>query len=133
MKPARVIFSLLIVLGFFVVFVLKQWKEPQQREIFDRHPSSIIYTENALCRMDCRHITKEQIEEVIQKGVINLNKSNRRDRPCPTFALQGETASGESLRVIFAQCGHEAKVMTCYNLGKDFECHCPGDENKSHN
>lgn len=130
MKPARVIFSLLIVLGFFLVFILKQWKEPSQHELFDRHPASIIYTKHALCRMDCRHISKEEIGEIIDKGVINLNKSNRNGRPCPTYALQGITSSGDDIRVIFAQCATETKVITCYNLKQDFECHCPGDENK---
>jgi hypothetical protein len=32
--------------------------------------------------------------------------------------------------VIFAQCRKETKVVTCYNLQQDFECDCPGDENK---
>ncbi len=130
MKPARVIFSLLIVVAFFAVFIFKRWKEPQQQEIFNRHTAHIYYTHHALCRMDCRHITKEDIDEIRERGVINLNKTNIKDRPCPTFALQGVTDKGESIRVIFAQCSDETKVITCYNLKEDFECHCPGDENK---
>lgn len=131
MKPASVIFSLLVVLGFFLVFILKRWKEPPQHELFDRHPAQLYYTKHALCRMDCRHISKEEITEIMNKGTINLNKSNRTDRPCPTFALQGRTSSGENLRVVFAQCSNETKVVTCYNLEQDFECRCPGDENKT--
>ena len=77
--------------------------------------------------MDCRFISKEDIREIMQKGIINFNKSDRNDKPCPTFALQGETEDGEKLRVIFAQCDDETKVVTCYNLNEDFECHCPGD------
>ena len=80
--------------------------------------------------MDCRHISKEEINEIMQKGIINFNKSNKQDRPCPTFALQGRTDNGESIRVIFAQCPTETKVITCYNLQKDFACFCPGDEKK---
>jgi hypothetical protein len=41
--------------------------------------------------------------------------------------VQGETSDGEKIRVIFAQCREETKVITCYNLREDFECHCPGD------
>ncbi len=77
--------------------------------------------------MDCRHITKEEINEIMQKGIINFYKSNRNGKPCPTYALQGETDEGEKLRVIFAQCSNETKVVTCYNLEEDFECHCSGD------
>ncbi len=127
MKPASVILSLLIVVVFFIVFILKRWKEPPQREAFNRHPASIFYTNHALCRMDCRHISKEEIAEIIDHGSINFNRSNRRGNPCPTFALQGRTASGENIRVIFAQCPVETKVITCYNLEEEAACHCTGD------
>lgn len=131
MKTSRATLSLIIVLLLLVVFIYKRWHEPFQKEAFNRHPIHLYYTKHALCRMDCRHISKEEINEIIEKGIINFGKSNQNDRPCPTFALQGETNSGEKLRVIFAQCSDETKVVTCYNLEQDFECHCPGDENKN--
>lgn len=127
MKTRRATYSLILILLLLVVFIYRRWHEPFPKEAFDRHPSHIYYTNHALCRMDCRHISKEDIAEVMERGIINFNKSNRRDRPCPTFALQGETHDGEKLRVIFAQCSDETKVVTCYNLQEDFECHCPGD------
>ena len=127
MKSGRATYSLIIVLLLLVVFIYRRWHEPFGREAFDRHPSHLYYTRHALCRMDCRHISKEDINEIMEKGIINFNKSNRRDRPCPTFALQGETSDGEKLRVIFAQCGDETRVVACYNLEEDFDCHCPGD------
>ena len=131
MKSRRATYSLIFVLILLFVFIYKRWHEPFPREAFDRHPSHLYYTKHALCRMDCRHISKEEINEIMEKGIINFNKSDRRDRPCPTFALQGETNGGEKLRVVFAQCNDETKVVTCYNLEEDFECHCPGDENKN--
>lgn len=118
---------MIFVLILLFVFIYKRWQEPVRKEAFDRTPSHLYYTKHALCRMDCRHISKEDIKEIMKKGIINFNKSNRRDRPCPTFALQGETNDGEKLRVVFAQCDDETKVVTCYNLEEDFECHCPGD------
>jgi hypothetical protein len=75
--------------------------------------------------MDCRQISKDEIAEIMQKGIINFNKSRRNDSPCPTFALQGRTTTGESLRIIFAQCREETRVVTCYNLEKEFSCNCP--------
>ena len=129
MKRGRATLSLIFVLLLLSVFLYKRWQEPPAREAFDRHPAHMYYTKHALCRMDCRHISREEIAEVMRKGVINFNKSNRNDRPCPTFALQGRTESGEYLRIIFAQCSNETKIITCYNLEEDFECHCPGDPN----
>ena len=127
MKTGPATFSLIIVLLLLAVFIWQRWREPLSREAFDRHPNHLQYTRHAICRMDCRHISKEDIEEIMQKGIINFYKSNRSDKPCPTFALQGETSDGEKLRVIFAQCNSETRVVTCYNLNEDPECHCPGD------
>ena len=80
--------------------------------------------------MECRKIDKNEVVEIMQEGIINFNKTDRRDRPCPTFALQGRTQSGERLRIIFAQCPTETKVVTCINLDDEVDCFCPGDEKK---
>ena len=131
MKPRNVFFTLFLILAILAILISRIRHEPREREAFDRHPAHLTYTHHALCRMDCRQISREDINEIMEKGIINFNKSYSNDRPCPTFALQGFTSSGEDLRVIFAQCGDDTKVVTCYNLKKDFECHCPGDENKN--
>ena len=133
MRSKNVVYSLLVILLMLMLAVVKLRHEPVAKEAFDRKPHSLYYTKHAVCRMDCRHITKEDIMEVMKEGVINLNKSDKRDKPCPTFALQSRTEDGQYLRVIFAQCGEETKVVTCYDLEKDFECHCPGDEFKYKN
>jgi hypothetical protein len=129
MRSKNVTATLIIIL-VIIVYAAMRWYvlESKKREIFDRHPSHLIYTHHALCRMDCRHISREDIDEIMQKGIIFLNKSDLNDKPCPTFALQGYTKEKEDIRVIFAQCNDETKVITCYNLHKDFECHCPGDD-----
>jgi len=125
MKNRNVIISAMLLGIIFFTFIIRRWNEPVAKEPFDRHPKSIIYTKHALCRMSCRHIDRHEINEIIEKGVINFNKTNKSDRPCPTYALQGRTASGENIRVIFAQCDSLTKVITCYNLEEEFECHCP--------
>jgi hypothetical protein len=131
MKNKNATLSIFLVILLLLIFVLKRWKEPVAREAFNRHPSHLLYTKHALCRMGCRHISEEEIKEIMDKGIINFNKSNKGDRPCPTFAMQGHTTSGENIRVIFAQCKGETKVITCYNLSEEFSCNCPGDENKN--
>jgi len=65
-------------------------------------------------------------------GEVNYAKSDLQNQPCATYALQGHTNDGQFLRVIFAQCETKTKVVTCYDLEKDFECHCPGDEKKKY-
>ena len=123
----RASFSLLVILALLVFFVYKRWQEPPQRELFDRTPAQLVYTKHALCRMDCRRISKQDVMEIMDEGIINLGKSDRQDKPCPTFALQGTTTDGEKLRIVFAQCNDVTRVVTCINLEEDFECHCPCD------
>jgi hypothetical protein len=133
MKTKNATVTLILIL-FILVYAALRWHvlEPHKKEVFDRHPVHLIYTHHALCRMGCRHITKDDITYIMHKGIIFLNKTNLHDRPCPTFALQGYTKENEDIRVIFAQCDSITKVVTCYNLHKDFACHCPGDENSSY-
>ncbi len=130
MKRRNVLVPIFLLVLLFFVFLIRRWNEPERKEAFDRRPSSLVFTKHALCRMACRQISKDEIEEIMKKGVINFNKSNRRGRPCPTFALQGRTTSREYIRVIFSQCATETKVITCYNLEEEFSCDCPGDEKK---
>lgn len=129
MKTRNASITLAIIIVLLLLFLLKRWQEPQAREVFNRQPTHLVYTRHAQCRMDCRQIDSTEVREIIEKGIINLNKSNRQARPCPTFALQGRTESGESIRVILAQCDVETRVITCYNLEQEFPCDCPGDEN----
>ncbi|RYY89456.1 MAG: DUF4258 domain-containing protein [Chitinophagaceae bacterium] len=132
MKPRNLIATLFLLLLVFGYFLKKRWHEPAPREALDRHPEKIYYTRHARCRMDCRHISEADIRSILERGVVNLGKSDRRDRPCPTLAVQGETGAGESIRVILAQCPDETRIITCYNLRREYECDCPGDENKKH-
>lgn len=124
MKKSRVFLSLLVLTLVFIAFIIRRWNEPKQREAFDRHPAAVVYGKDALCYMDCRRISREEIAGIIDHGSINFNKSNRRAVPCPIFALQGLTQSGKNIRVIFAQCPAETKVIACYNFGEEPDCRC---------
>ncbi|UCJ07960.1 DUF4258 domain-containing protein [Chitinophaga pendula] len=86
--------------------------------------SLLTYTRHARCRMDCREITKEEIEAILVNGKMNEEKSDLADKPCPTYALEGYAADGQHLRVVFAVCGHETKVVTCIDLERDWSCDC---------
>lgn len=131
MRPRNVVFTLVLVIVVIGFAIMHLRNEPRRKEAFDRTPPHLIYTTHARCRMDCRKISKEDINEIMKKGVILFNRSRMNDRPCPTFALQGFTKSNESVRVIFAQCPENTKVVTCYNLREDFECDCTEYERKN--
>jgi len=96
----------------------------------DRRVSFLEYTQHAKCRMDCRHITQDEVKYILQNGQINYRKSEAQGHPCPTYALEGYSPEKQHLRIVFAQCDYKTKVVTCIDLDTDFECHCPGDDNK---
>lgn len=93
--------------------------------VLDRH-SLLRYTRHALCRMACRHITKEEVTDILEYGKINTEKSNPLDEPCPTYALEGYSDEGQHLRIVFAPCANadSISVVTCIDLDKEWNCSC---------
>lgn len=108
-------------------------QEANRNDGFNRRVASLEYTKHAKCRMDCRHITQDEVEEIMHNGTINYRKSNPDGSPCPTYAIEGNTSKNQHLRIVFAQCDNETKVVTCIDLGKEWQCHCPGDADKYDN
>jgi hypothetical protein len=93
-------------------------------EVINRH-AQLEYTKHAICRMGCRQVTTSEVEEILAVGKINPEKSNPKDHPCPTYALEGYSTEGQHLRIIIAPCDEEhAKVITCIDLDKDWSCNC---------
>lgn len=136
---------ILLAFMFLLVLVLRRCQEKDGAETtrpkttsktqkrnrgFDRTLSYIEYTEHARCRMQCRRISQQDVEEIMRTGKINYSKSEVSASPCPVYAVQGYTHDDEYIRVVFGQCDSKTKVITCYNLEEDFVCNCPGDEKK---
>lgn len=84
----------------------------------------LIFKKHAKCRMDCRHIDESEIREILKDGVVNEQKSNANDMPCPTYAIDGTSHDNQQLRIIFAKCNDEVKVVTCIDLKNDYQCDC---------
>lgn len=82
------------------------------------------YTQHARCRMACRQITAEEVEHVLRNGTVNYKKSDVKDKPCPTYALESRTYDGQEVRIVFAGCPGTTKVITCIDLGEEHPCDC---------
>jgi hypothetical protein len=100
---------------------------------FDRRVSYLQYSNHAKCRMECRHITEQEVEEAMQEGKINYKKSDIRNSRCPRYALEELTKDDQHIRVVFAQCNNYTEVVTVIDLGTEWTCDCPGDDNKYKN
>ncbi len=84
----------------------------------------LVYTKHAKCRMDCRYISKSEVEDILRNGKVNWRKSDSNDSPCPSYALEGRTKDGQQVRVVFADCNNATKVVTAIDLGRSYDCVC---------
>lgn len=100
---------------------------------FDRRTSYLKYSNHATCRMECRKISKAEVEEIMKDGKINYNKSDLKNTRCPRYAVEGRTKDDQRVRIVYAQCNESTTVVTVIDLETDFECHCPGDDDKYKN
>jgi hypothetical protein len=93
-------------------------------EPITRDVSQLVYTKHARCRMDCRNISKEEVEEILVEGKINHAKSDPRSRPDPKYAFEGITDDDQRVRIIFANSKRGIVVVTCIDLEKEWSCDC---------
>lgn len=100
---------------------------------FDRRTSYLEYSNHAKCRMQCRKISRAEVEEIMRDGKINYNKSDLQNARCPRYAVEGVTQDDQRVRIVYAQCNEKTTVVTVIDLETDFECSCPGDDDKYKN
>ncbi|MFY7898997.1 MAG: DUF4258 domain-containing protein [Chitinophagaceae bacterium] len=91
----------------------------------NRNPSIINYSKHARCRMACRKISEDEVMDILQNGKINYKKSDLKAAVCKKrYAVEGISKDQQLLRIIFAPCQTEITVITCIDLGTDWECDC---------
>jgi hypothetical protein len=83
--------------------------------------------------MQCRKISQAEVEEIMQEGTINYKKSDLQNARCPRYALEGVTKDNQKVRIVFAQCDNLTEVVTVIDLGTEWSCDCPGDDDKYKN
>lgn len=91
-----------------------------------RNPALINYSKHARCRMDCRHISEQEVKQILLEGKINYAKSDlkEKDECKKKYAVEGYTKDNQHVRMIFAPCSDEVTVVTVIDLGKEWVCDC---------
>jgi hypothetical protein len=88
----------------------------------------LIYTAHAKCRMECRNISEDEVEFVLNTGIVNEEKSKEQNAEapghCPTYALEANTKDGQHVRVVFAACEKTTRVITAIDIDVEHVCHC---------
>jgi hypothetical protein len=91
---------------------------------FDRSASNLFFTKHAKCRMRCRHISQQEVKDILARGTINYNKSDLNDPRGPSYALEGRTNDGQKVRIIFAPKKQHMTVVTVIDLEREYVCNC---------
>lgn len=90
----------------------------------DRDPSRLSYSKHARCRMECRKIDKDEVEEILTNGTINFAKSDTGSSGDPRYALEGITSDNQRVRIVVAAAEHATVLVTCIDLDRDWPCRC---------
>ncbi|ULQ53806.1 DUF4258 domain-containing protein [Flavihumibacter fluvii] len=114
------------ILVLLLVLVLqKNNRQSSDNKYFNRDIHNLAFSRHARCRMNCRQVSEADVLDILKNGTINPQKTRLDDQPCPSFALEGYSSlDKQHLRIIFAQCEDQTKVVTCIDLDKEFYCNC---------
>lgn len=124
MKARNVIVSLVFVLALLAFVCMKIRNEPQRKLDFNRNFSKVVYSEFALCLMDCQQITANDITHILKNGEVLSRSLDLQKQPCPFYALRGKTQKGVSIEVFVTQCGRATKISRCYKNSDPSTCNC---------
>lgn len=80
------------------------------------------YTRHGRCRMTCRHISEAEVRALDEGHVVP--ERTRSDGQCTSYAVEGQTADAQDVRIVYADCARETRVVTTIDLGRDWPCHC---------
>ena len=112
-----------------IIIALWLWKQNNSLKSFSnndsfRNTSHLILTKHAKCRMDCRHITEDEIKEIIHDGKVNEAKSGPGSKGDETYALEGYSNEQQHLRIVVAPESDGLVVITCIDLDNEWQCNC---------
>lgn len=125
MKRKTNLFFLIIILIVFLIIKGFSWfRNGNSGDESFRNSTHLILTKHIKCRMDCRHITEDEIKEIIKNGEINYNKSGTGSKGDSTFALEGFSHENQHIRVVVAPESEGLVLITCIDLDKEWPCNC---------
>ena len=118
-----IVLIIIIITGIWLGRKNNFFKSSANENLF-RDTNHLILTKHAKCRMDCRHITSQEIKEIIHSGNVNYSKSGRGSKGDDTYTLEGYSSERQHIRVIVAPENNEVVVITCIDLDKEWPCNC---------
>ena len=95
----------------------------KKEEPFARDTAILVYSKHAKCRMGCRQIDEEEVEDILLNGKINYQKIEE-DEQGITYPLEGLTKDKQYVRIVYAPKPDAIVVVTVIDLEKEWICNC---------
>jgi hypothetical protein len=97
--------------------------EKSSLDVFRDPDAKYYFTKHARCRMKCRHISQEEVKEIVQRAEVNYRKSDLNAVEGPKYALEGITsADKQHVRIIVAPKKRHLTIVTVIDLENEWEC-----------
>ncbi len=89
-----------------------------------RDPNADYYfTKHARCRMKCRHISQDEVKEIVMKADVNYSKSELNAPQGPKYALEGVTSGDKQhVRIIVAPKERHLTIVTVIDIESEWQC-----------
>ena len=117
-------FLVFLVIVFLLVRIFGHFNKGNKNGDSYRNTSHLILTKHVRCRMGCRHITKQEIKEIVENGTVNYRKSGIGSKGDSTFALEGFSHENQHIRVVVSPKPDGLVIITCIDLEHEWPCHC---------
>jgi len=97
--------------------------EKSSLDVFRDGNVKYYFTKHARCRMRCRHISQEEVKEIVQRADVNYKKSELDAPEGPKYALEGVTSGDKQhVRIIVAPKKRHLTIVTVIDLENEWEC-----------
>lgn len=114
-----------IITWFFVLKNRNIYKSPQEVILGRLKSNPLQFSEHSLCRLECTHLTSDEVKALLVDGDVNYSESKVHEKPCPFYAVEGKAKDGREIRAVFESCDSTAKVVTVMNLSAGIDtCEC---------
>lgn len=97
---------------------------PGSRVMDDLNRYELIYSPASECALKCANITTASVREVLANGEVNFDESKTKGETHPSYAIEGRTKEGRSLRLYFLKRDSTYEVTGGIDLKVLGECDC---------
>lgn len=109
-------------LGLILLYNVIRSRGPVYENFRDQR--NLVFTKHIRCRMDCRHITREEVKEILSGGTEQPQRRRKGSKGDVTYTLEGYSHEGQHVRLVVAPTKDHLVLITCIDLEQDWPCFC---------